>query len=216
MKKLFTSLITASVCSLSLNAASITFSNFNSSITEALPVIDDSGAFIADGGGYAAVGTFSLSDVAIGAANSSASAFQLLKDDFQIFADSTSFGGAAAFNVDGLFKSELAENIDAGNGLIGDTVFAIIGNGSSLSSSTLLSVFKSGITFAQDDPLFTFEFDISDGASSLLLGEFGAEVDIGAGNSTTLQLVGVVPEPSTYAALAGCFALAWVMVRRRV
>lgn len=35
------------------------------------------------------------------------------------------------------------------------------------------------------------------------------------GNSGSIQMASVVPEPSAFALLAGCLGLAWVMVRRR-
>lgn len=47
---------------------------------------------------------------------------------------------------------------------------------------------------------------------TIALGTGGAAIAIGSSSGNDLNLV---PEPSSFALLAGCFGLAWVMVRRR-
>jgi hypothetical protein len=49
--------------------------------------------------------------------------------------------------------------------------------------------------------------------ASVLVGSFGPDVD--SALALPLFKTSVVPEPSSFALLAGCFGLAWVMVRRR-
>jgi len=56
------------------------------------------------------------------------------------------------------------------------------------------------------------------GSGGGLAGEFGNyshDFGLGSGSLPGFNTVSVVPEPSTYAAIAGILALSWVMIRRR-
>lgn len=63
----------------------------------------------------------------------------------------------------------------------------------------------------------TFDFT-SAGVSTVTAGTdigFGFFASASGGEQLTSLQISVVPEPSSFALLAGCFGLAWVMVRRR-
>lgn len=63
----------------------------------------------------------------------------------------------------------------------------------------------------------SFDFT-SAGVSNVTAGTsiaFGYFASAGGGESLESFQISVVPEPSTFGLLAGCFAMAWVMVRRR-
>lgn len=208
MKKTIITLGVAGIM-LSSNAANITFSNLDTDGGNFRPFADSSNNLIPNGGGFAAVGYFTLDDAAI----TGASSVGFLASDFQEFG-STTFGGSAAFNADGYFKAELFNGINSGDGFDGENIFAVIGNGTSLLGSTELSIVRSDTLFAFDDPLFSYTFNLATESGTALLGQVGPTTSTAAGSFPTFQTA-AVPEPSTYATIAGLLALSWVMTRRR-
>jgi len=113
-----------------------------------------------------------------------------------------------------------SSNPFAGNTLPGSANFSLVGGVSAGDSFAVLlfgsSTSTSGSTVLGDS--FTLWTDASwvvpaDG-SSVTFGGSGAFVAQTGASSPTFTGT-VVPEPSAFALLAGCFGLAWVMVRRR-
>ncbi len=214
MKKTIRSIFVLSLLAGStLSGASISFSNFDGGFVANLPVGDSGDSAIASGAGFAAIGFFTLSDSAISDSYLSLSSFQALKDDFNQFGTGISFGGATAFNLGGLYNGDASGSIAEHDAFDGQVIYTFIGNGADFASSTELSVVKSTKSFAYDNPTFVETVDISKEGTALL-GDTGA-FDIGGGVVPTLLTVAAVPEPSTYAALAGLCALGAVTLRRR-
>ncbi len=97
-----------------------------------------------------------------------------------------------------------------GDGSSANPVTGTAGNTVLIALTTADSV---GQTTAGDDVAFLASINpLSNvGQAALNLASF----NILAGETGSVQMVSAVPEPSAYAALAGCLALGWVMVRRR-
>ena len=135
------------------NAGTINFSNFSSGLE-----VQSDGTPI--NGGFVAVGTTSDPN--------SYSNPQLLENSFTQFGNSSSFGGASAFNLDGFFSG-----VASGNGgsseFLGNRIFIIGGEGESISDSETLFLIDTGLNFAADSPIFAASVDLDTG--TILLGE---------------------------------------------
>ncbi len=142
------------------HAGTVNFSNFESGLE-----VQSAGEPIM--GGFVAVGTTSNPD--------SYSDPDLLESSFIKFGESTSFGGASAFNLDGFFSG-----VAIGNGgsseFSGKTIYIIGGEGQSISDSESLFLIDTGAKFAADSPIFAANVDLDSG--TILLGETTGEPSI--------------------------------------
>ena len=142
------------------HAGTVNFSNFESGLE-----VQSGGEPIM--GGFVAVGTTSNPD--------SYSDPDLLESSFIQFGESTSFGGASAFNLGGFFSG-----VAIGNGgsseFSGKTIYIIGGEGQSISDSESLFLIDTGAKFAADSPIFAANVDLDSG--TILLGETTGEPSI--------------------------------------
>jgi len=155
------------------NAGTINFSNFSSGLE-----VQSDGTPI--NGGFVAVGTTSDPN--------SYSNPQLLENSFTQFGNSSSFGEASAFNLDGFFSG-----VASGNGgsseFLGNRIFIIGGEGESISDSETLFLIDTGLNFAADSPIFAASVDLDTG--TVLIGEqSGDPVISGASGAFQAQSFG--------------------------
>jgi len=185
---------------MSLNAATITFSNTDSGWTSLLAVVDSSGNEIANGSGSVSIGYFTdESAVASGDFSS-----------FTQFGSSVAFGDGGAYNVASIYSGEVSQAIAGGSSFIGQNIYTF----ATFAGDALVA--KSTTLFAADAPLFTTSMDIANdaGITYLFGGQANSSIQIfGAGTVPSIRMA--APEPSTYAALSGLLALSSVMLRRR-
>ncbi|MDA7892474.1 PEP-CTERM sorting domain-containing protein [Akkermansiaceae bacterium] len=211
-KTLIASLVTLGMFS-GASAYTVAFLNIGAADPTAVPILDNTGTPIALGSGYVAAGTFSelpggIDDV---------------KANFNPFGDgNTAFSNG--IGVPGFFDGTRSAAIPQGtvDAPVGQNVYLVIGDGSTLADSTDFVVFDPNLVFGTENAVGAGGLDIninSDAVTpeSVLWGTILTDVDTGLGVTFTegLQIGGaVVPEPSTslLAALAG---LALVARRRR-
>ena len=148
------------IAQLKTNAGTVNFSNFESG----LEVQSDGEPIM---GGFVAVGTTSNPD--------SYSDPDLLESSFVQFGESTSFGGASAFNLGGFF-SGVAIGDGGSSEFSGKTIYIIGGEGQSISDSESLFLIDTGAKFAADSPIFAANVDLDSG--TILLGETTGEPSI--------------------------------------
>jgi len=197
MNQILTTLTVSLVASLSASAATISFSNYNTNTNgDLIPIVTSADALI-DGAGVAALGYFT-DDLAVASG------------DFSGFVEfgNVNFSTPAAFSTDSVFNDSLSGDILSGSSFIGKAMYAYITFG----GEALVSKSNS-LTFGEDAPLFTAEFIASQDVAYLFGGNI-TTVDVGFGSQSAVQ-TSLVPEPSTFAALAGLCSLGVVMVRRR-
>ena len=155
------------------NAGTINFSNFSSGLE-----VQSDGTPI--NGGFVAVGTTSNPNIF--------SDPQLLEDSFTQFGNSSTFGGASAFNLDGFF-SGVANGNGGSSEFLGKRIFIIGGEGDSISDSETLFLIDTGVNFAADSPIFAASVDLDTG--TVLLGEqSGDPVISGASGAFQAQSFG--------------------------
>ena len=155
------------------NAGTINFSNFSSGLE-----VQSDGTPI--NGGFVAVGTTADSN--------NYSSPQLLEDSFTQFGNSSTFGGASAFNLDGFF-SGVASGDGGSSEFLGKRIFIIGGEGESISDSETLFLIDTGVNFAADSPIFAASVDLDTG--TVLLGEqSGDPVISGASGAFQTQSFG--------------------------
>ena len=99
-------------------------------------------------------------------------------------------------------------------------LYAIVSNATSLAAATTLNAFSLfEVTTIKDDDRFEQNYIANPAGVTPIIGELGLYDDavnsfgLGAGNYTTLKLVGV-PEPST--ALLGAISALGLLRRRRI
>jgi hypothetical protein len=131
------------------------------------------------------------------------------------FASWVGFGAAANFGAGydyaGLYTADASASTAGSSSFIGKAITTFITN---VAGNEYL-VAKSSTTFGQDNPLFTASYNLAADATTYLFGgAAGPSVDYGLGAKPSVATQ-AVPEPSTYATLAGLLALSFVMLRRR-
>lgn len=185
-----------------------------------LPLVDNAGNLLS--GGVLGVGFFA-SDADV---TNNATDFTALLNTFQEYGTSVGFTSGAA---DGLLNVDTPANWNipvppgSTDPQVGQNVYVVIGNGTSLSSSTELAVWRSDQIFGTDDALgnggLTVEFETGEG--DLLLGTANGttQVTSGVGSITysdgiRLTTASAIPEPSS-AFLMGLAALGFAGRRRR-
>mgnify|MGYP001372760951 CR=1 FL=1 len=150
------------------NAGTVNFSNFTSGLE-----VQSDGTPI--NGGFVAVGTT--------ADPNSYTDPDLLESSFIQFGDSSSFGGAAAFNLDGFF-SGVAVGDGGSQEFSGKRIFLIGGEGSSISDSENLFLIDTGADFAADSPIFAATVDLDSG--TILMGDLSGQAVV-SGAAGALQ-----------------------------
>ncbi|WP_269525561.1 PEP-CTERM sorting domain-containing protein [Coraliomargarita parva] len=119
--------------------------------------------------------------------------------------------------IDGVFQTALT-TLTSTAGVEGLTIVLWATDGGafdSTSSEHLIYVFD---TVFPDEPAAPGDLLLGTSSGSILAGAFGNysnDYGLGGGALDGFNTVGAVPEPSTYAALAGLLALAYVAIRRR-
>jgi hypothetical protein len=179
------------------NAATISFSNIDSGF-DGISIVDSSGVSLATTS-TAQVGYFT-DEAAVGSGD---------------FASWVGFGAAANFGAGydyaGLYTADASASTAGSSSFIGKAITTFITN---VAGNEYL-VAKSSTTFGQDNPLFTASYNLAADATTYLFGgAAGPSVDYGLGAKPSVATQ-AVPEPSTYATLAGLLALSFVMLRRR-
>ncbi|MFL2451659.1 MAG: hypothetical protein ACJ0IB_06335 [Verrucomicrobiales bacterium] len=161
------------------NAGTVNFSNFTSGLE-----VQSDGTPI--NGGFVAVGTT--------ADPNSYTDPDLLESSFIQFGDSSSFGGAAAFNLDGFF-SGVAVGDGGSQEFSGKRIFLLGGEGSSISDSENLFLIDTGADFAADSPIFAATVDLDSG--TILMGDLsGQAVVSGAAGALQTQNFGSFSIPN--------------------
>lgn len=188
-------------------------------------VYDLSGAAIPGASGFTAVGYFAST------VDSSYFATTFAAD---IEANFRQLGSSGTFGVDvgggnvasGLFSLAGSAAITSGTNadFIGQDIYAVVGNGSSIATSTELMVIMAGQQFAADNPAFNASVNLQAGDGTVIFGSeaydgsggillsFGGTDYTGAANSYQTAAV-LIPEPSV--ALLGALGLLGVVRRRR-
>ena len=183
----------------SANAATISFSNFDSGSFAGLVIVDSSNN---------SLGLTSTAEVGYFSDEALAQAGDFTT--WNSFGSVANFG--AGFDIPGLYSGDASASTAGASPFIGQSITTLI---TSASGSEYL-VAKSDQTFGQDSPLFTATVNIysDSGITYLFGGTAGSSVDFGTGPQSSIQTA-AVPEPSAYALLGGLFALTCVMLRRR-
>ena len=158
---------------------------------------------VPSGTGFVAIGTFTIGDGSITAAN-----FANVVADFQQFGTATTFGGAGGFSIDGLFGHDASAPINAGSPLVTPTaqnIYLVAGNGTNLGNSNEVLIYRFPQTFGVDNPVFGESVRLTEQAptffAGLLIGGEVADVPVaGLGNVGGLHFV-AVPEPAAPAIL---------------
>lgn len=158
----------------SASGFTVSLTNINFADATAVPILDNTGVSIEGSSGFVAAGTFS----------STVSQFSGF-DDFQIFGEGqSSFNGVAP----GFFDIRRSAPIPEGTTAypVGENIYIVIGDGSSLSTSTGFAIFDSGLTFGTENRLGLGGADIIITSSSLteeslIVGDLVTNVDTGLG-----------------------------------
>ena len=155
----------------------VSFTNVPEANNTAVPILDNIGAPIAVGAGYAAVGTFEVVPTSV----------EEIRSSFSVFGDGpTNFSNSIGFDgfVDKAFEAPIPHGTVSGP--VGQNIYVVLGSGSSLACSRGLAVFDSGLVFGTDgaDGEGRVEVNITSEtltSESLVYGELYPNVDIGIG-----------------------------------
>lgn len=197
------------------SAFTVTISNLGDPVTADNAIIDNSGNFIALTQGSIGVGYFSSFVVG----DFSSATRSALLSDFQQFDSSKPF--ANGDGAVGFFNATYDASIpfEGTSPFEGQTLFTVIGNESSLGSSTEFGVFRhDGQLFAEEDGAGNggVSGSVRSGEGTLLLGsDAGIKSHPLGATVGTFQLAPVtIPEPSS-TALLGLGSVALLLRRRR-
>jgi hypothetical protein len=210
MKKTLIFALSVLATAYTVSAATVTV---ESGFSEALK--DSSGNAVTLGTGFIAAGYFNnLSDSDIQNVIFSST----LDDNFVVYGSSGTVGDAG-FSGFINFSTGTQPLINNGDPIIGNNVFWVAGNGSSLADSDSVIVFKSNEVFAAETPPTgtTFAFNPGDNGSYLLGSETGTVfIPEASASVNAIQMASVtaVPEPSSTARL-GLGSVALLLRRRR-
>ena len=144
----------------------------------AVPILDNIGAPIAVGAGYAAVGTFEVVPTSV----------DEIRSSFSVFGDGPTSFDNRLNGIYGFFELSRSAPIPQGTvgGPVGQNVYVVLGSGSSLACSRGLAVFDSGLVFGTDgaDGEGRVEVNITSEtltSESLVYGALYTNADIGIG-----------------------------------
>ena len=169
----------------------------------ALSFRDDAGAIQVLGEGSIGIGTFGIDNAAIGGfAGADEVDVRGLLANFTQFADSVSVG----FNgTAGLYETTIAQALNSGDAFVGNKVYTVVGNGSTLAGSTSLLVVEDEGSFLADPSLM--DAINLNGDKNVVVGEFLADPSPFGGGSLVLAGMGIIPEPSSVMLLLSGVAL---------
>lgn len=176
------------------------------------PIGTPDGIAIAAGTGFAAVGTFSLSDEQISQTN--AGSLASLAADFAQFGPGFTVG---VRSVEGLLNVNVGAALPAGDDFIGKNIYLVVGDGDDIGDSSSLFIYKSPAQFAADVPLLSFVGGSEPFLGGILLGTPGSVyMNRGGGLRDGVLAADVtVPEPLTLWMTVVAIALLTVKCRCR-
>ncbi len=189
--------------------------NVLSADATAVPIVDNAGNPIAQGGGYIAIGTFS--DVPTNETS------MLIPTTFTAFGTPNGANGnsfANGIGADGFYDFSSSASIPEGStdAPVGEQAYVVIGNALTLADSEFFAVLTLGEVFGTENLAgsggLTININDSNVDSALVVGNRLDDFEIAnvATFNRAVQLVGV-PEPSS--ALLSLVGLAFIARRRR-
>jgi len=187
-------------------AATITVTNVD--FTETNAIVSKSGTVYADKSGFVGIGVFSIADAQIAGAGSAAT----IANNFTLFGQSDKIG--AGFSLDGTYQFISTAEIGVGSPYTGN-IYTVIGNATTLATSTEFLVFKHDLSFNPDSPLGGPPAMVKAGRGTLILGGFNNFthfIGLPSGPAPAFNTV-TVPEPS--ATLLGLLGAVGLLRRRR-
>ena len=191
----------------------VTVSNLQSAGADDSAILDNAGNIILNGSGSVQVGYF---DTFMTQSDFSSSTINSLLGDFISFSGaSTNFSNS--FGVDGFFTSEFTDTITPGDDIIGETLFTLVGNNSTITGSTEFLVFRhDGVLFEEEVAgVGVASGLVQSGQGTLLLGAEGAPVTVAGTQVGSFTLTALpVPEPSS-TLLIGLAGIGMTLRRRR-
>lgn len=215
--KLITAVILVGATTI-VQAATINIISNASPIGDSRLFLDASGVPLTSG--YAAIGYFSV----LTSADFPASTGLDLQNDFNILGSpnlnfvNDDFG--AGLEVNGILAISASAQTGPGNPFIGKQAVLVVGNGSSLGTSTEAFIWMTATSIPEDPSTpITLDFSLSNIAGSLLLGADNANTDVLVGTNfagsidNAFQLAVLVPEPSTL--LLSAFGALALLRRKR-
>ncbi len=169
-----------------LRGGNVLMTNFDESRGAQVPVSLANGTALLQGGSVQ-VGSFVGADpaVLINGLISPAGLAALLSN-FVTFGPAASVG--AAFS--GLYGVDVSVPLNATSPLVGQSIYTLIGNATTLSTSSELAIIRHASLFEADAPVFGRIADISDPTATILFGQRpGPSVTTALGAAPSLQLV---------------------------
>ena len=213
MKKLVLGSVLALLGGLQLQAGNILVTNYNEDSGAQLP-ISPTGRGPLLKGGSVQIGTWISDPTALIAGLTSPAGRDALLAAFVTFGEPSAIGN----DVDGLYQFDRSVPIASNSPLVGQSIYTMIGDAASLSTSSTFAVIKHNTTFAADAPVFAGVADISLSDSVALLGCLGGpSVTTALGAAPSLQIgldLDCIPEPMSVSLLFASLAL--VARRRRM
>ena len=206
MKKLLLGAVLSLLGCLQLQAGNILVTNYNEDSGAQLPISLLSGAPLLKGGSVQ-IGTWISDPTVLIAGLGSPAGRDALLAAFVTFGEPNAIGN----DVDGLYQSDKSVPIAPNSPLVGQSIYTMIGNAASLSTSSIFAVIKHNTTFAADAPVFAGVADISLSGFSVIYGSLGGpSITTALGAAPSLRLN--IPEPMSVSLLFASLAL---MARRR-
>ena len=169
-----------------VRGGNVLLTNFDESRGSQVPVSLANGTALLQGGSVQ-VGSFVGADpaVLINGLISPAGLAALLSN-FVTFGPAASVG--AAFS--GLYGVDVSVPLNATSPLVGQSIYTVIGNATTLSTSSELAIIRHASLFEADAPVFGRIADISDPTATMLFGQRpGPSVTTALGAAPSLQLV---------------------------
>ncbi|MFN0130862.1 MAG: hypothetical protein ACKV19_29725 [Verrucomicrobiales bacterium] len=209
MKKVLLLIALAATSAHLAQGAAVTATNYNEGSGAQRPLSSVAGTGILTGG-VIAIGSWATDPRPLFSQLPNAAVWESIVSSFISFGAPTSVG--ASFS--GLYESVAQAQIAQGSPLDGKTIYTLIGNAATLSSSTEGGLVTDGSTFAFDNPLFQARAEISATNAQILFGKAGGpSVESALGAAPSLQLATTVPEP--FSATLLLTGLALIFRRRR-
>jgi hypothetical protein len=209
MKKLLLGSVLALFGGLHLHAGNILVTNYNEDSGAQLPISLSGGAALLKGGSVQ-IGTWISDPTALIAGFTSPAGRDALLAAFVTFGEPSSIGK----DVDGLYQFDRSVPIASNSPLVGQSIYTMIGNTASLSTSDQIAIIRHNSTFAADAPVFAGVADISSAGFVVLRGCLGGpSITTALGAAPSLNInAWMCPEPTSVSLLFASLAL---IARRR-